>query len=791
MSHLPRTSSLPISPSVSSLADDLAGVGVDGSSTDELLQQIRAALPPSLHGTLDKLIDMIAAVEGDAGFEAAQSEYLSPTLSHFGLMPTSTLREVFANMRILECIAPPASSATGWTSSDATANLLATYTTGERRPQFVHVAPELAPTLARCFLDWVEEQVGRDCLRQRVFELETSVQSLLLRVLDRLRGFPYAIHAHEGSSTALMQLSCSFAAEPLPASETEAEEAFRSIIVGVLGVLDFVRSLRPEAALKVPKIGFNKEATGSKLSRPLIPDILIHHIIGVLFASSRGDPAARPGTNPTLTFSNRLLERIEMQKRLGRYTFLSVIDVAETNGQRAMLVKALHAAFSVGPSLTGLVFNDRQRIVLGRLMHLYPLQGPRTLRQRTNQTPPTFLSDHGAESFGVTLSPLLHIANPSAFHAICALVLDLDFVPGAIHDMLLADDGLRGFFRSLEQSQLTLRKGEHRRLIARGGRGGAGTGAGGRGGAGGAGGAGTGAGGAGAGGPSGARNGAGAGAGGAGAGGPSGAHDGAGAGAGGPSGAHNGPSRARNGAGTGAGGAGGPSGARDGADASAGCRGGAGGPTSARSGAGCPVTGISATRSTTRLQITRPGLPYATVYERFSPPLPPSRPSSTLALEVLPAASVEGLDATVFRTSASLSGVKLCLKVYTNPAAATHEASVYEQLKQRELGIAPKFLGLFRRTAGIGDELAIVLETCGDSVEVQEPMSNEQCSTAWHLLRKMHDAGFSHGDFARRNILYDSSTGRLLLCDFGRSQTHSCPGDLCLELREARQELGI
>ncbi|BGP38934.1 hypothetical protein JCM10449v2_002872 [Rhodotorula kratochvilovae] len=135
-----------------------------------------------------------------------------------------------------------------------------------------------------------------------------------------------------------------------------------------------------------------------------------------------------------------------------------------------------------------------------------------------------------------------------------------------------------------------------------------------------------------------------------------------------------------------------------------------------------------------------------------------------------------------------------------------HEAQVYHALAKRDLHhIAPACLGLFVWEDGAGavwDEGqaprksgVLVTERCGSSVALLaasgETLSSEQEDTAVFLLEELHRAGFTHGDFARRNVVLDRRTGDLKLIDFAHAQPHlNCLGtELCDELRDARQSL--
>ncbi|BGO92170.1 hypothetical protein NBRC10512v2_004436 [Rhodotorula toruloides] len=124
--------------------------------------------------------------------------------------------------------------------------------------------------------------------------------------------------------------------------------------------------------------------------------------------------------------------------------------------------------------------------------------------------------------------------------------------------------------------------------------------------------------------------------------------------------------------------------------------------------------------------------------------------------------------------------------------ALRKEANILASLAAAGLAyIAPPFVGLFKGSCE-NHRLALVTQRCGGSLHNGfGSLTVEQRIEIYDLLADLHDHGYCHNDFAARNVVFDSSTFRLI--DYKCASTdHTCAGDeLCPELMDARWQLGL
>ncbi|BGP47039.1 hypothetical protein JCM10450v2_002891 [Rhodotorula kratochvilovae] len=174
--------------------------------------------------------------------------------------------------------------------------------------------------------------------------------------------------------------------------------------------------------------------------------------------------------------------------------------------------------------------------------------------------------------------------------------------------------------------------------------------------------------------------------------------------------------------------------------------------------------------------------PYEPVYAPFRGP-PPSPTEPLLLSERVD--DIYGRTSFVYFATHDDPPCELALK-QDSMTTLWHEAQVYHALAKRDLHhIAPACLGLFVWEDGAG---AVWDE--GQAPRKSGVLVTER-DTAVFLLEELHRAGFTHGDFARRNVVLDRRSGDLKLIDFAHAQPHlNCLGtELCDELRDARQSL--
>ncbi|KAM0749362.1 hypothetical protein T439DRAFT_381715 [Meredithblackwellia eburnea MCA 4105] len=105
--------------------------------------------------------------------------------------------------------------------------------------------------------------------------------------------------------------------------------------------------------------------------------------------------------------------------------------------------------------------------------------------------------------------------------------------------------------------------------------------------------------------------------------------------------------------------------------------------------------------------------------------------------------------------------------------------------------VTPRFVGLFAvERSGSSSGRALVTELWGESLDNDFGSVNLATREAiFSCLRKAHEHGVQHNDFAPRNVCVKDGEPRLI--DFARSTRHDCQGQDCLELLGARRELRL
>ncbi|GAA6007010.1 hypothetical protein JCM10207_009169 [Rhodosporidiobolus poonsookiae] len=140
----------------------------------------------------------------------------------------------------------------------------------------------------------------------------------------------------------------------------------------------------------------------------------------------------------------------------------------------------------------------------------------------------------------------------------------------------------------------------------------------------------------------------------------------------------------------------------------------------------------------------------------------------------------------------SASGDLFALKIAEDDAQAReeiqNEARMYPQFRPHDL--APAFFGFFEdEDSGTA---VLLLEDAGRAVKAVEELTQGERLLLLKRNEQLHALGYSHNDLEVRNVLLDKRTGDVKLIDFGRTDTHDCPGkEECPGLQAVREWLEL
>ncbi|KAF7355579.1 Kinase-like protein [Mycena sanguinolenta] len=118
-----------------------------------------------------------------------------------------------------------------------------------------------------------------------------------------------------------------------------------------------------------------------------------------------------------------------------------------------------------------------------------------------------------------------------------------------------------------------------------------------------------------------------------------------------------------------------------------------------------------------------------------------------------------------------------------------HEGLVYDYLaKSGKQGITPRYYGVFENNIGT---VALILDDGGKALKTFKKLSNEQRQKLFAKVMEMHSAGVIHGDLEPRNVVEDSDRDLKIIDFHVAKMNHRCRGEMCTELKELRNALGL